>query len=114
MYAIWFNMFPGDARDRWRPALLADPRVLHFWDDARSIGRLFFKTLPRLAARQAPGTIELEGDVLWDAYLLFGPDARWDADDSPPDVISWGSTILATQAAFQREFFTALTPGRRR
>jgi hypothetical protein len=108
VYATWFKMYPGDARDRWRPGLLADPRVAHFWDEPRSIGRLFFGRLPRIAGRAAPGTVAVEGDVLWDAYLLYGRDASWDGDDTPPDPISWGRTILLTQETFRREFLSVL------
>jgi hypothetical protein len=108
VYAIWFNMYPGDARDRWLHGLLPDSRVVHFWDETRSIGHLFYRTLPRIAARRAPLSKDIEGNVLWDAYLLYGPAARWDADDKPPDVVSWGSTILLTQETFRRDFVAAL------
>jgi hypothetical protein len=27
VYAVWFNMYPGDARERWRADRLTDPRV---------------------------------------------------------------------------------------
>jgi hypothetical protein len=108
VYAIWFNMYPGDARDRWRSSLLSDARVVHFWDEAQSAGRLFAGALPRLAAQRAAPSIDLEGDVLWDAYLLFGRDARWEMDEAPPDVVSWGSTILLTRETFQRNLLNAL------
>jgi hypothetical protein len=88
--------------------LLPDSRVVHFWDETRSIGHLFYRTLPRIAARRAPLSKDIEGTVLWDAYLLYGPAARWDADDKPPDVVSWGSTILLTQETFRRDFVAAL------
>ena len=108
VYAIWFNMYPGDARDRWRSSLLSDPRVVHFWDEAQSAGRLFVGVLPRLAAQRAAQSIDVEGDVLWDAYLLFGRDARWEVDEAPPDVVSWGSTILLTRETFRRDLLNAL------
>jgi hypothetical protein len=108
VYAIWFNMYPGDARDRWHSNLLPDGRVVHFWDETESVGRLFAGAVQRLAVRRAPQSIDLEGDVLWDAYLLYGRDARWEADDTPADVISWGAPILLTQETFQRDFLSAL------
>jgi hypothetical protein len=108
VYAIWFNMYPGDARDRWRSSLLPDARAVHFWDEAQSAGRLFAGVLPRLAAQRAAGSIDLEGDVLWDAYLLFGRDARWETDEAPPDVVSWGSTILLTRETFRHDLLNAL------
>jgi hypothetical protein len=108
VYAIWFNMYPGDARDRWRSGLLSDARVVHFWDEAQSAGRLFAGILPRLAVQRATRSIDVEGDVLWDAYLLFGRDARWEVDEAPPDVVSWGSTILLTQETFRRDLLNTL------
>jgi hypothetical protein len=106
VYAIWFNAYPGDARTRWRPDLLSDSRVVHFWDERKSIGRLYFKTLPHLAARRALQSLDPEGGVLWDAYLLYRSDARWDSQ--PPDVVSWGSTILLTRDTLSRDFFGML------
>lgn len=108
VYAIWFNMYPGDARDRWHSNLLPDARVVHFWDETESVGRLFAGAVRRFGTRRAPPSIELEEDVLWDAYLLYGRDARWEADDPPADVISWGAPILLTQETFQRDFLSAL------
>ena len=108
VYAIWFNMVPGDARQRWRSTLLPDARVSQFWADAQSIGRLMAGALPRLATTRAPQSIDIDGDVLWDAYLIYGPDVRWDGDQAPPGVISWGSTILLTRATFQRALLNAL------
>jgi hypothetical protein len=42
-----------------------------------------------------------QADALWDAYLLYAANARW--DDDPPAVISWGSTILETQQTLERD-----------
>jgi hypothetical protein len=106
VYAIWFNAYPGDARNRWRPDLLSDSRVVHFWDEGRSVGRLYFKTLPHIAGRRARQSQDPEGGVLWDAYLLYRSDARW--DNQPPDVVSWGSTILLTRDTLSRDLFGLL------
>ena len=70
------------------------------------VGRLYFKTLPHLAARRARRSQDPEGGVLWDAYLLYRSDARW--DDQPPDVVSWGSTILLTRDTLSRDLFGLL------
>ena len=43
VYAIWFNMYPGDAQQRWRSDLLPDVRVRHYWDEPRAIGRLYLQ-----------------------------------------------------------------------
>jgi hypothetical protein len=66
VYAVWFNMFPGDDRSGWDFSLLSDPRVRHFWDEDKLAGRFFAQSedfyLP----------------VAWDIYYLYGPDAHWD------------------------------------
>jgi hypothetical protein len=94
VYAVWFKMYPGDAREKWRPQLLMDPRVRHYWDEDRSVGRLYLQTIPALWPARAPETNVPQADALWDAYLLYAADARW--TDQPPPVVTWGSTILQT------------------
>lgn len=108
VYAVWFNMYPGDARNRWRSSLLSDARVVHFWDDVQSIGRLMAGVLPRFATERARQSIDVDDDILWDAYAIYGRDARWDVDGAPPRVISWGSTILLTQETFRQALLDTL------
>lgn len=107
VYAVWFNMFPGDARDRWRADLLTDPRVLHYWDEQRSVGSLYFQNLTQIWDRRAPETITPQDLILWDAYLLYPPDAQW--TDRPPDLVSWGATILQTSERLTRDLQNLLT-----
>jgi hypothetical protein len=52
-------------------------------------------------AKRAAETIPPQDDALWDAYLLYGPGASW--NDQPPEVESWGATILATRATLERD-----------
>jgi hypothetical protein len=85
VYAIWFNMYPGDARSKWPAALLTDARVLHFWDEQRVVGTWFGKHPDYTSLSQ--------GRVLWDAFLLYGAEARW--EDTPTPLISAGRTIVA-------------------
>jgi capsular polysaccharide biosynthesis protein len=94
-------MYPGDARGRWRADLLPDTRVRHYWDETRAVGRLYLQLLPRLWSARAAETVIPQADALWDAYLLYPADARW--DDEPPGVIRWGSTILQTQETLRRD-----------
>ncbi len=83
VYAIWLPILPTDARDQWDGQLLADPRVTHLWDQERTVGRW-------LADDQ---NLELgdTGDVVWDAFLLFGPEARWER--APSGLLAWGAPI---------------------
>lgn len=84
--AVWFSMFPGDARSRWRESLLADPRVHHYWDEERLAGRLYGE---RVTA-QEPGHVE------WDAWFLYDGDAAWGAGPPTP-LVGWGRTIVSTR-----------------
>jgi len=108
VYAVWFNMYPGDARARWRAELLTDERVRHYWDEQRSVGRLFLQILPRLWSVRAPETVLPQADALWDTYLLYPADARW--DEAPPNAVSWGSTILQTKETLEQNVLQLLRP----
>ena len=81
VYAIWFNMYPGDDRSRWDDALMADPRVTRLWDERKIVGRWLVDHK----------VVNYAGEVLWDAYLLFGPQAVWGATPAP--LISWGEPV---------------------
>ena len=99
-------MYRGDARDRWRSGLLDDPRVEHWWDEKRIVGRRFLEELRPHGDRRAAGSRVFKGDVLWDAYLLFDRRAEWGA--SLPRPVKWGYTILAAREALATETATQL------
>ena len=61
---------------------MPDPRVLHFWDAERFAGPWFAKTVTG------------EPGYMWDAYVLYGPDATW--DQAPGPLIDTGGTIIDT------------------
>jgi hypothetical protein len=61
---------------------MPDLRVLHFWDAERFAGPWFAKTVTG------------EPGYMWDAYLLYGPDATW--DQAPGPLIDTGGTIIDT------------------
>ena len=46
------------------------------------------------------------GDVVWDAYLAFPKDGRWQAE--PPRVLASGSDIIDHTAALERAFVPLL------
>ena len=101
VYAVWYNMFPGDSRAKWPPDLLTDGRVVHYWDERQLVGNMYFQNLPQIWERRAPETAPPADLILWDAYLLYEPTIRW--DDAPPGVVSWGSSILQTQDRLMRD-----------
>ena len=107
VYAVWYNMFPGDSRERWRHDLLPDSRVAHYWDEPRAVGQLYFQSLPRIWERRAPETAPPQDLILWDAYLLYAADARW--DEQPPDIVRWGATILLARERLKRDLDALLT-----
>ena len=45
VYRVWFNMIPGDRKERWDPKQLADQRIRHFWDEDRVLGRWISKNI---------------------------------------------------------------------
>ena len=58
MYAIRFNMYPGDARARWPSTLMTDARVAHYWDENRAAGVAYLSHTPAMMNRRAAGVRE--------------------------------------------------------
>jgi hypothetical protein len=81
----------GDSREGLDPSVLDDERVQQFWDGGRRSGRWF-------ADRRNLG---LDPPFLYDAYLLFGPSARWERTPRPLE--SWGSPVIAKTASLRTE-----------
>jgi hypothetical protein len=101
VYAVWFNMLPHDSRGGRPVDILADPRVVQFWDDSHLAGAAF-----------APLAGWQHG-VLWDAYFLYGPEARWaESTSSPPIALSVGRTIFSTREKLKVDFEKAAAGGR--
>ncbi|MDQ2676623.1 MAG: hypothetical protein M3Y34_07415 [Actinomycetota bacterium] len=75
VYVVWLPMLSTDARSRWRFTghTIDDPRVTHFWDERRVVGRWL--------AEQAGWD---DGDVMWDVYFLYGAEAEWGETPSEP------------------------------
>ncbi len=96
VYAISFHMLPSDhlaKRLVWPDDLMGDPRVTHYWDEKRLVGRWYEKEVTRL------GTSD-EERVEWDAYFLYGPEEVWESE--PPEHASWGRTILGSREKLRR------------
>ena len=81
VYSIWFNMYPGDDRSKWNNTLLSDSRVTQCWDENKIVGRWMVDQK----------VVDYPRQILWDAYLLFGPEAEW--QDIPSQLISWGMPV---------------------
>jgi hypothetical protein len=61
--------------------LIPDPRVRHYWDGERILGRAY------RSMRAGGDTFHLDDDA-WDIYLLFDRDAKWTAE-GPPEPVWW-------------------------
>ena len=102
VYAVWFSMMPADSRTKWSANLLTDSRVLHRWDEPKALGTWFAPRTDAIAPQLAPGAAWGNGAILWDAYLLYGADARW--DEAPASLIHWGRTIVAGRETLKADF----------
>lgn len=89
VYAIWFNMLPGDGRAAWDGGGLADPRVVHLWDEQKVTGNWF-----------ASHVTENQGTE-WDAYFLYGPQAAWETE--PSSLVSWGNPVIVKHRQLQSD-----------
>jgi hypothetical protein len=98
VYAVWFSMYPTDARDRWPGDVLTDRRVVHWWNEDRRVGRWYAPRMRAMADRLAAGSEGMGGAILWDAYLVYGRDAEW--TDAPSGLRRWGRPIFATREPF--------------
>ena len=112
VYAVWFNMFPTDLRERWPADALTDRRVVHWWDEEKRVGRWYAQQMDDIKDRLAPGARDAGGTILWDAYLVYGPDARW--DETPSGLRRWGRPIFATRESLEEEVGRLLTRDRAR
>jgi hypothetical protein len=71
VYAVWLPMVPGDTRRAWESRVLADPRVIHLWDEKRLTGQWFAEHIGGYRG------------ISWDIYYVYGPEARWGVIPSP-------------------------------
>lgn len=83
VFAIWLPMLAGDRRSAWDPDLMPDPRVQHYWDENRVVGRYFTDKGASF------------GGIAWDIYFLYGPGASW--TDLPEPLISSGFTVIGSK-----------------
>lgn len=91
-------MYPTDMRERWPADVLTDARVVHWWDEEKRVGRWYGQRMRDIEHRLAPGSAGLGGTILWDAYLVYDPAARWDG--APTGLRRWGRPILKTSEPF--------------
>ena len=84
VYAVWYSMIWTDSRSRWPEEVLADPRVEHFWDEKKNVGRFYETHVTRRGE-----------EVEWDAMFVYAPGTSW--GDTAPAVVGWGRPILKSK-----------------
>ncbi len=110
VYAVWFNMLANDSRSKWPPTLLTDARVIHRWDEPKTLGTWYGQRTSSIRLQLTPDSKWGDGEVLWDSFLLYGANARW--DDVPTDLIHWGRTIVAGRETLKIDFEKLFTSKR--
>ncbi len=110
VYAVWFNMLANDSRSKWPPNLLTDARVIHRWDEPKTLGTWYGQRTSSIRLQLTPDSKWGDGEVLWDSFLLYGANARW--DDVPTDLIHWGRTIVAGRETLKIDFEKLFTSKR--
>ena len=77
--AVWMPVLQSDnaAAGKKAEPLLPDPRVVHYWDDDNSLGKLYGRSLKLPRGRQ----------LAWDIYFVYAPGVTW--DDGPPPPTAW-------------------------
>ena len=83
VYVVWFSMIPGDSRSKWNwtGGVFDDPRVLHYWDENKKVGRFY--------AGKDPESDDPDG--VWDTFYLYGSDAKW--TERPDRELASGMTV---------------------
>jgi hypothetical protein len=81
---------PGDSRRLLDTRVLSDPRVTYFWDQEKVVGRWF------------SAHVTNRRHITWDAYFLYGPEARWDQEPGPLMSRSSASSVIAAASQLQQ------------
>lgn len=58
-----------------------DPRVMHYWDEKKKVGRLYAGKDPESD----------DPDVVWDTFYVYGTEAGW--ADKPDRELATGMTV---------------------
>jgi hypothetical protein len=80
---------------------MPDSRVTNLWDEQRVASQWFSQH------------IDGEQGYVWDAYYLYGPDARWESSNSAPtSLVSTGGTVRSKLGDLEASLTPLLTQGR--
>jgi hypothetical protein len=95
VHTVWLP-FLGGTRGAIDGTLLSDPRVRHYWDGQAVTSRWFGTNLPG------------QSGFFWDAYVVYGPDARW--SEEPPQPVEYGATVIGDSASLEQAIRSLLGP----
>ncbi|HSM70111.1 MAG TPA: hypothetical protein VK851_01080 [Anaerolineales bacterium] len=70
---VWAPMIETDSLNEAEKieTLFSDPRIKHYWDPDRILGKMLAQTL------------HLEISIAWDVYLVYSPDHSWNTGLPP-------------------------------
>jgi hypothetical protein len=86
VYAVWLPEL-GGSRDAWSSSVLPDRRVVSYWDGDE-----------RVALWYASHVVDQPG-IVWDAFFLYGPSARWGSTPGP--LVAGGGTVIGESERLQ-------------
>ncbi len=78
-------------RNAWNAANLPDMRVTHFWDGEQVTDEWFAKVVDNY----------MYGEVSWDMYYLYGPQAVWETVPAP--LVDSGGTIYRKRDQLEKQ-----------
>ena len=85
VYVVWLPMFPTPM-EWWALPRMAEEfsgwGIPQYWDDERHVSKA-------VKERLVP---EIEQEVPWDLFILFGPEASW--ADAEQHVLGWGEPVI--------------------
>ncbi len=85
VHLVWLPVFPR-LMERWALPRMAEEfsewKISQYWDDERRVSL-------ELKERVVP---EVEDEVPWDMFILFGPEATW--ADAEKHVLGWGEPVI--------------------
>ena len=78
---------------------MPDPRVAHYWDVERELGRWF--------PQQEEYKRLTFGPLAWDIFFLYGPEAA--CNDVPKPLVASGRTVLNKRGDLERDLLQLLS-----
>ena len=84
VYVVWQRILRNDAVNTAKVAaeqVFTDKRVSQMWDPANALGFWYKQS----------GELEHKDPMVWDAYFLYGKDAKWTV--APTGLIDAGYTV---------------------